>query len=253
MSAYNLSIVLPGIRTQNWGALYRSAAESVGSQFTWEMIIVGPNPPPVPNTPDNFKFIKDFGAPARAAQRGVGIAQGEYMTWASDDGVFLPNALAECLHLIIPKDRCDAITIRYREGGNFPPNQYWDAHHHADLRLPGVPDHYQIAPVAMYKTEYFKELGGWDCRFEHLNMCCHDLAFRVQNDGGYFYLSPTEVMSCTWDVNTVEYQPIRRAYEENDAPLFKEMYSQDQSERLIIPFDNWKDSPEVWEKRFGIG
>lgn len=249
----DLSIVLPGIRRQNWRALYESAKESVGKSYSFEMIIVGPGKAPEDLIEDNFKFIEDYGAPARCAQIGVIDAKGTIMTWASDDGVFLPGALERCLDFMIGSaNRKEGIIIRYREGGNFPDDSYWKAWTHADLRLPGVNKAYKIAPVGMYFTDYFKEVGGWDCRYEHLNMCCHDLAFRIQNDGGELYQSPTEVLSCTWTPHSIEQIPVMRAYHENDLPLWNEMYFKDQSLRVKIDYNNWRGSPAIWTKRFEV-
>jgi len=252
VSKFDLSIVLPGIRHHNWKILYDSAVAAIG-EYSFEMIIVGPGEIPAElKEVDNFSFYQDYGAPARAAQIGVSHATGRYITWASDDGVFIGNSLSEAVTVLeeASTPKC-GVVMRYSEGNNFPDNSYWTAWTHADLRLPGVPKDYQIAPVAMYDLAYFKELGGWDCRYEHLNMCNHDLAFRFQNDGGYFSLSPSEVLRCTWDIHSAEWAPVGRAYRENDLPLWNSMYSQDQSSRIKIDFENWKVSPKVWEKRFG--
>jgi hypothetical protein len=111
-----------------------------------------------------------------------------------------------------------------------------------------------IAPVGMYHLDYFKELGGWDCRFEHLNMCNHDLAFRLQNDGGKLILSPVEVLQCSWvpwNGGDGSWIPIKRAFFEVDLPLLTSIYSTNQSNRIKIDFDNWKSAPCKWEKRFG--
>ena len=175
------------------------------------------------------------------------------MTWASDDGVFIEDSLDKCVSIMDEGTNKDAVIIRYREGGNSPPDDYFRAHHHEDLRLPGVPESYKIAPVGMYNTSMFIELGGWDCRFEHLNMCCHDLAFRFQNMGGNFHISPTDVLDCTWDVHCEEWQPVGEAYRENDSILWKEMYSQDQSKRVNIDYNNWIQAPAIWRRRFKIG
>jgi len=247
----DLSIVLPGIRQRNWKSLYDSVSTSIGD-YSFEMIIVGPGSKPLDlEGIDNFHFIEDYGAPARSAQIGVAQASGKYMTWASDDGVFLPNALKEAIDLLSTKNRNDVIIMRYSEGGNSQGEEYWTAWTHADLRLNGVPQHYKCAPVGLYHLDYFKEIGGWDCRYEHLNMCCHDLAFRVQNDGGELFLAPLEILQCTWDVHSEEWAPIGRAYHENDLPLWNSMYTQDQSQRIKIDYNNWKTSPARWTKRFG--
>ena len=86
MHKYDISICLPGYRTQFWKRLYDSAKEAVG-EYSWEMIIVGPNPPPEElESKSNFKFFKDYGSPARCAQIATVLAEGELMMPASDDG-----------------------------------------------------------------------------------------------------------------------------------------------------------------------
>jgi len=46
MTHYDVSICLPAHRTHLWERLYNSAAEAVGPNYTWELILVGPNEPP---------------------------------------------------------------------------------------------------------------------------------------------------------------------------------------------------------------
>ena len=63
---YKLSICLPAHRTHLWEEYYQSAKDSVGDEFSWEMILVGPNDPPETFTDRrNFKFLKDYGTPTR--------------------------------------------------------------------------------------------------------------------------------------------------------------------------------------------
>lgn len=255
MFKYDVSICLPGIRTHLWEKLYNSAIEAVG-EHTFEMIIVGPYEPPESlKNKENFKFFKDYGAPARCAQIAVSLAESEFMMWASDDGYFLPNTISECIQLFrTTLSEKDEITIRYSEGtghsGRLPDDSYWIARTHADQRLAGVKDSYRIAPVGFFKTEYFKWLGGWDCRYEHLNMCCHDLSFRVQNNGGKIVLSPSEVLKCDYNPATGDHVPVFNAYHKNDAPLFSQQWSLDQSRRIQIDFSNWTKSPSKWIRRF---
>ena len=96
----------------------------------------------------------------------------------------------------------------------------------------------KIANIAMYYLDYYKEVGGIDCRFEHVNMNCNDLAFRIQAAGGKIYPSPdivikqTNISTKNESVHrlpigmTIKKTPkeglpaIERAYHENDYPLF---------------------------------
>ncbi len=277
---YDLAICLPGIRNDSWEKLYSTVVESIGP-YSFEMIIVGPYPPNSDlSNRSNFKFFKDYGYPTRCAQIATMLAESEYMMWASDDGYFTPNSIKECLDLFKNKDKNindkyknisdkDEIIIQYTEGTpeqvnpNFHPDEYWNAKTHGDLRLNGIKDNFKIAPVGMLKLDYFRWLGGWNCKYEHLNMCCHDLAFRVQNNGGNLYLSPSMVMRCTWSPGTIEINgikhwisnehiPIHRAYFENDLQLFREMWSSPQnSDKIRMDYFNWNNAPAIWSRRFG--
>ena len=251
---YDVSICLPAHRVELWERLYNSAVAAVGS-YTWEMIIVGPNDPPSSLMEKrNFKFFKDFGHPTRCAQIATTLAEGELMMWASDDGFFMPDSIKNCVDLHKQNDKKDLIIVRYSEGnghsGQMPPDDYWKAWTHADQRLPGIPEDFLCVPVGMYNLEYFRELGGWDCRFEHLNMCTHDLAFRAQRAGSKVRMSPGLVLNCDWSWHWEDSKPIQDAYKMNDAPLFTDLYSQDQSDRIKIDYFNWTSAASIWGRRF---
>jgi hypothetical protein len=235
--------------------LYESIGPSI-EPYTWELILVGPNdPPPELFEKPNFKFFKDFGTPARSAQIATTLAEGVYMTWGSDDGIFMPGALRECLDLYRNVNARDVITVRYCEGpgmtGKMPDDDYWKPWTHADQRLPGIPKEFWCAPVGMYNLDYFRWLGGWDCRFEHLNMCCHDLVFRAQRAGSSVHLSPSLVHSCDFNAGTGDHIPVTNAYHANDLPLFNSIYASSAIDRIRIDYFNWMSSPSKWARRFG--
>jgi len=253
---YDLSICLPAHRTHLWERLYNTAAEAVGPDYTWELILVGPNEPPESlSQKNNFKFFKDYGTPSRCAQIATTLAEGELMMWASDDGYFLKDTIKECIDMHKQLPYKDIVIVKYAEGrghsGKCPADSYWTAWTHPDLRLPGVPKEYKITLLAMYKLEYFRDLGGWDCRFEHLNMNTHDLSFRAQRDGAGIHFSPNLVLTCDWNPNEGDHVPVQSAYHANDAPLFHQLYMQDQSNRIKIDYFNWTKSPPIWQRRFG--
>ena len=255
MKKYDVSICLPAHRNHYFQRLYNSISPACG-EYSWELVLVGPNDPPKELLEkSNFKFFKDYGSPARSAQIAVMLAEGTLMMWGSDDGLFLKDSIKECIDLYRVSAPIDAITIRYCEGvgmtGKMPVDDYWRAWHHDDQRLPGIPQDYKIAPAGMYNTDYFRWLGGWDCRYEHINMCTHDLAFRAQRHGSKFHLSPSQVINCDFDYADASHAPVQAAYDYNDKALFTWMYSQDQSSRINIDYYNWIDSPSVWARRFG--
>ena len=255
---YDLSICLPAHRTHLWERLYNSAAAAVGDDYTWELILVGPNDPPESLAQkENFKFFKDYGHPSRCAQIATTLAEGEFMMWGSDDGYFLKDSIKECLDMrkSLSMSQRDIIIIKYAEGrgitGTCPEDSYWTAWTHPDLRLPGIPQDYKITLLAMYDLRYFRYLGGWDCSFEHLNMNTHDLSFRAQRDGAKIHFSPNLILTCDWNPNEGDHVPVQQAYEYNDAPLFRALYGVPRPERIRIDYFNWEMADQVWQRRFG--
>ena len=109
---------MPAHRSTLWENMYKSIAASV-SPYTWELILVGPNYPSVElMQKGNFKFIKDFGSPARCAQIATSLAEGRLMMWGSDDGIFMENSIKECIELHNQSNDHDVIILRYSEGEN---------------------------------------------------------------------------------------------------------------------------------------
>jgi len=254
---YDISICMPAFRTHLWERLYDSAKEAVGP-YKWEMILVGPNEPPAAlSAKSNFKFYKDYGSPSRCAQISTMLAEGELMIHGSDDGYFLKDSLRECITMHKDLEYKDLIIARMTEGkdhsgGRFD-DSYWKAWTHPDLRLPGVDEDAFIVLLSVQKLEYFRELGGLDCRFEHINMNLHDFAFRAQRNGSQIHYSPNLVMNCDWSYLWADHQPVQQAYEKNDKFLFQQIYSQKQPDRVKIDYFNWTKSPIIWERRFGNG
>ena len=253
---YNISICMPAFRTHLWERLYNSAKEACGA-YKWEMILVGPNDPPdTLSKQSNFKFYKDYGSPSRCAQIATLLAEGEFMVFGSDDGYYLKDSIKECVDMHYGAlTYKDFVIARLTEGkdhtGGWFDDDYWKAWTHPDLRLPGVNKDYFITLLAVHRLDYYRELGGLDCRFEHINMNLHDLAFRAQRDGANISYSPSQVMNCDWSYLWEDHQPVQQAYQQNDLHLFQELYSQPRPGRIKIDYFNWTKSPAVWARRFG--
>ena len=252
---YDLSIIVPGIRNENWVTLYEQSKNACKSH-SYEMIFSGPSPLPWQlQGMTNVKYIKELGTPTRALHLATLIAEGKFFTWVADDGWMYEDGIDRALDLLLSVDITkDIITMRYSEGvdhaGNELPKEYWTAKHHGIwFQSVGVDQNWNICCDMMLSAEYYKHLGGLDCRFEHINWNIHDLAFRAQRDGSMIHLSPTMIMNCDWKPGLTEKDsPAIAAHVENDYPLFQELYK-DNSRPICIDIENWRDSPIIWERR----
>jgi len=253
---YKLSVCLPAHRTHLWERLYRSIKSSVGEKYTWELILVGPNnPPPYFADKRNFKFLRDYGTPARCFQISTLLAEGELITWASDDGFYIENGLEQCIEMSDQIREQDIVIARHVEGQNHSGKaeslDFWKAWHHPTMRLPGIPEEYFCIMNGIMKTSYFRELGGIDCRYENYNMNLHDLAFRAQRNGSTMHFSEETVLNCDWNPNMGDHVPITEAHRDHDLPLFTQEMSKDQTNRIKIDLFNWTQQPPIWRRRFG--
>jgi len=250
---YRISIVVSGIRTENWVNIYNSLYQQLGKTF--QLICCGPNfPPQELDKAINFIYIRDFGSPARCFQLASTVATGHYLFSLSDDCVLEEGALAECVAVMDTKSSKDGMIMVYSEGPGFSGNQhtipeYWTCQYHSGLHKKLVNKSWKIAPQFMYNLENYRRLGGLDCRWEHINMNTHDLAFRVQRDGGTMHYSPRRVARFDWrpwhPVNKV---PVQLAYELNDEPLFNKVYDGDSEPELCIDYNNWAKASPYWER-----
>lgn len=253
-----LSICVPSIRPTKWLGLYQSTLQSIKG-YDFEMIFVGPCEPPeeVKSLP-NVKFITDYGNPTRCTQIGALNSIGQLFTWVSDDGLYLSNTLYNSITEFLKKSEKDEMAIMYGEGngfdkkpyfGNQPP-AYWNAWYH-DMKNTCVPPNYKLAMLGLLHLSYFKELGGFDCRYEHINFSTHDLAFRIQNNGGTIHLSPEHVIAfdCPPEDQRTDYKAVREAYVVNDFPLFKaENMDKFDTSRVKIDINNWMQVPDKWRR-----
>lgn len=244
-----LSILVPGIRTQLWHRLASSISSSC-TERSFEIIFCGPSNNDSFNNIENIKYIKDFGCPSRALQIASLVAEGEYITYTSDDCVSRPKSLDNIINNITS----DIVSLQYSESPGFlggpHPIEYYNAWHHSDLRCKHVHKSWKIPIIFLMKTELFYRYGGLDCRFEHINMNLHDMAFRMQLDNNSVQISKDVV----WDADYVhrnDSDPVISAFKDNDKPLFDSIWNNESFDRnTIIDINNWKNSPNIWKRRF---
>lgn len=251
-----LSCLVPGIRTANWRKLYDSIGASC-TKYDWEVIFVGPYP-----LPDNMKglpnalWIEDWGSPIRCQQIALLAAQGDFITWAADDGVFLPKALDIGFSLIMEHNgvinQKTVLMGKYTEGDgdtkHMGKDDYYHLAQHDASNILCIPKNYLMLNVGLVPRQLLLKVGGWDCQFEVCPMAYNDLAIRLQNMGCVFMIQHELMFKCSHlPGHAGDHGPIHDAQTLHDEPLFKELYAQRGNVRL----DNWKDAPERWERRFG--
>lgn len=256
---YNVTIVSPATRKENWLNFYEGIKEAIG-KYSFEWILAGPiEPQPELLQKENVKWIKDYGHPTRCTQIASIYAEGELITWESDDGTFLENGLELAIDLWYNIGNTKSqIIMKYLEGPH--PNMpdmtasglgYWHAWFHDGLKYESIPPYYMIAPLGMLSLSYFRKMGGFDCRFENINMCCNDLSFRIQHDGGQLYIPPKHITWHTW--SSGKGGIIVDSFFEHDEPLFDSIYKQDNilDTRTYLDYNNWMYNTEpVWARRF---
>jgi len=263
----DVSIIVPGITTKGWMPLYESAVKS-RTRVSFEMIFVGPyDLPSELSQLDNVRYIKSFASPVRCIQEAMAEAKGEYVTLGTDDGLYFPDALDKSFDILDAHNReyKTIVTCKYIESpGRSKPKpvrknmsniKYWTINTHPlNTTFFSAPD-WRLIHVSLMKNDYFKEIGGCDCQFEFHATAMTDLAIRVQNDGAKVYVTDFFVLDLDHLPEVPQnlregHGPVWDAQVHHDMPLYTQIYNRpDSKNRTVIPFDNWKESPDVWARR----
>jgi hypothetical protein len=239
-----LSIIVPGIRTANWKKLY----DSVDFKGEWEIIFVGPDASPF-GAP-NLQYRCSYRSPCACQQIGLMMAEGEYISWAADDGVFLPGALDHAVGLA--KDGCVPVG-KYLEGEN-PKNmestEYYYFKYHDAYKLEGVPPYGFIFNCGVISNSLIRELGGWDAEnFECTTMAHADLGIRVRKHGKMMVLMDKPMFKCSHLPNRQgDHFAVHNAMKK-DIATFRYIYSKP-NDRINIELNNWQYTEERWKARF---
>ncbi len=269
-----LSIFLAGYRTQNWLKLYESIS-NITIMTDYELVFVGPYPLPEElQGKENVRFIHDFGCPSRCYQLGLLHSQGEYVVWAADDGVFTRGLAIDKALESMPQHRKGAVSLTFVEGATSkqrmfgskvknrvkkkfekqkeknPRSMEWVMGKNPFLVMPEISGHYLVIMNALIRRDYLVEIGGWDCRFEHIAIGSNDLAVRLQNDGAEVIMGE-EFMDLTQELSTKDHRPIEEAHIQNDMGLMQKLYNDPAYRgKTKIDFNNWKQAEKVWSRRF---
>jgi GT2 family glycosyltransferase len=258
MSKYDVTIIVPGIRTSAWKRLYESAFLSCENK-TFEMIFVGPNPPDEELlTNQNLRFIQDYGSPNRCQQIAASEAQGKYLTWAADDGVLIPETLSKTIDFLEQLPIENAACMKFLESENPSPDMrgdlYYRVNHSTWTRAPYISDDQLIMNTGLVRTEIFREIGGFDTEsFETTAMAHSDLAVRLTHFGVKIHLINMIFIHVGFTPgDSGDHGPVFAAHHDSDIPRFVSTYtSPDSLNRCKIDFENYKRVPSRWKRRFG--
>ena len=256
----DISFLCSGIRTENWSACFDLIFNTASMDV--EIVCVGPRALPLELKDDSrIKFIHDAGSPVRGFQIAASAATGRRVMPLTDDSMMEPNALNGLWDIMKDQDRKTVVLGKYTEGEGASKggkmnwriqlaDSYYKVHGSALTASNYVPTDWSIANFAFMDRSYFKELGGWDCRFEAPALALTDWAIRAQRDGAQFVLSDIKMFSVVFDTSQAGHGVIHDAFMQNDLPLYRSIYDDPECvNRVKIDFDNWKDSPEEWVRR----
>jgi len=181
-------------------------------------------------------------------------------------GKYLEGVSSNLTHLFPPKHRKrrrKLSSIPHYMGGFYTKSDWktynseahWTINYHPVQASPFIPAHWNILHCGIMKTEYFIELGGLDCQFQCQALAHTDLAVRAQRDGATIHLLPQFLLhldnTASMPKNSrIEHGPIILTQINEDQPLYRSIYDDPACiNRIRIDFDNWKNAPEVWDKR----
>lgn len=252
MRKYDVSILIPGIRTHLWENLYKSIEEAC-TKYSWELVLTGPFLPPLYLLDkDNVQFIPSYRCPSAACLYAYKYCRGEYIAHSVDDATFFPGSLDKAMYRAGDKT---IVNLKYREGNNVSmPSDYWKVNYHEDLRLPGIPQNYSFAIHFLMHIRIINRLGGWSCLYQHMNLNVIDMILRAQRMDYSIIESPEDVTYCThMPGETGDHKPIHNATLE-DLILFKQKYQDkmylERPYNVFLNLDNWKNTELIWSKRF---
>lgn len=257
---YDLSVLVPGIRTKNWFHLYQSIAASTNRYF--EVIFVGPYALPQELVGfDNVKYIQDWGSPIRCQQIALVNADGDYINWAADDGEFYPKSHDKAFDLLQGHDYKTFLMGKYFEGsashseGVMDKNHYYILNHHDASRSRWFRKDYFMLNLGLVSTKLLYEVGGWDAEnFEVCPMAYNDLAIRLQNYDCKLIIQDEVMFQCSHlPGHAGDHGPIHDGQILHDQPVFRNIYDQENCiDRVFIDLNNWEKAPQRWSRRFGV-
>lgn len=250
-----LSVLLPCIHMDKLKKFNESLRHATRRAF--EVIVVGPYLlPDDPPLSGNWKYQKDSGCPTRCHNIALEMAEGKFVTLASDDMKYFYSRVDGCLDILETLDDNGVVSAKHLYQGIPPATQlkdeYYLVNRYPQHKTSYISEDCKLVNVNFMRTKYLREMGGLDSRFEHHGVAQVDLAVRLYNDGATVKLNNDPICFIE-HVDTIkgDHAPIHYAVTQNDEPLFRKFYSVDSSKtRTRIDIKNWKDADSVWKRRW---
>ncbi len=253
----DLTVIVPGIRVKNWKRLYESVTKAFSG--SWEIIFISPyNLPKELVLLPNVRLILSQRSPIACQQQGLLAAKGRYITWAADDGWYMPNSLDKSFELLKDKNYKAIVMGKYQEGDRLNDTMekidYYVLTNHETMKLPFVPIGVYMLNCGVVSRKLLLELGGWDSySFEVCPLSYNDFAIRSQKYGCEYIIQEEIMFGCThFPGEMADHGPVHRAQVLNDHPVFEQIYTNTLAmQRIAVRLDGWKDTEIVWKRRFG--
>jgi hypothetical protein len=277
-----LSIIVPTIRPQNLRELWASAEKAINGRYPWEMVAIGPNNATRfharfedPNYGAPWRFLQDEGSPCHCQQRALLHCKGDYVTWAADDGIFLPNSLdlcwdGDCILCKYIEGRPDELDLRWsmmdqglkrivfmnaRGDMGLNPDmvandRFWTIGYHQVDRdaVKTMPPESWCLCLGIIKRDVLLSVGGWDENFETTGRATVDLGLRLQKAGVKFVIWQHIVQALSYDPKGAEASAMHAAYED-DLKRYRSLWAYDAVE-AVVPIHAGADKPgDPWARR----
>lgn len=252
----DLTVIVPGIRVKNWKKLYDSVKQAFSG--SWEIIFISPYTLPKELVLlDNVRLIQSWRNPITCQQLGLLQSKGDYITWAADDGYYLPKSLDIAIESLKDKNYKAIVMGKYQEGDRLNDAMekidYYILSNHISMQLPFVPKNYYMLNCGVVSKKLLIELGGWDCEnFEVCPLSYNDFAIRAQRYGCEFIIQDDIMFACGhMPGHTGDHGPIHEAQTLRDHPIFEEIYRNPSAiNRIAVSLNGWINTAEKWERRF---
>ena len=272
-----LSVIVPTIRPHNLRELHASAAKAINGRYEWEMVAIGPCDAAWlshdPKLEYGWRFIEDQGSPCHCQQRALLHCEGEYVTWAADDGVFLPDSLDlnwddDAILLKYIEGRPDALDPRWstmeqslkrsvflnaRGDVGLNPDmasfdRFWTTGYHRGAQVKMAPPEWVALGLGLIKRSVLLSVGGWDEGYETTGQATVDLGLRLQLAGYKFKIWPQIVQALGYEAKGLDRRPINAAYEA-DMERYKVVWSSTNMQAWVQPREGAAEPSEPWSRR----